>query len=185
MVLDHFGQYKVKFIEAPNNILLTFTSVFEGIRQLGLTPSIETLLMEVVDAKSVKDCPCDFQSEKLYHVQRLYLGNDKPVTYIDSYFSLAVFPDLDQKNFGNQPYYALFEEIYGIKPGQNTRTFGASLATKEQAIALQILEKSPVFTIDLFVFDQYNRPMEFSKTIIIENVQMEWTLDENHLDYFY
>lgn len=185
LVLDHFGHYKVKFLDAPNNVLINFTSVFEGIRLMGLEPSIETLHTEVVKADSIKNCPVDFKSEKLLHIQRLYLGNDKPMAWIDSYFSLEVFPDLDQKNFGNQPSYDLFEQIYGIKPGQNTRIFGAGLASKEQAQALQILDKAPLFTIDLFVYDQYHRPMELSKAFFFENFQMEWTLEGNQLEDFY
>lgn len=185
LIKDKKGHFMVRFIDAPKNIISQYITVYEGIRQMGLQPSLTTVKQETVLAKDVPALKGEDPQALFHHFQRIYFGDLKPVAFVESYFPSNEFPSLDQWDFDEKPFYEIFAKHYDFKPHHNVRSFYATLLNDEIARHLMVEKGSPGFTIDLNVYNDANRIVEFSIAYLVESLQMEWLLSNPSLDHFY
>lgn len=178
-------EYWIRYYDAPKSALTEFTSIYSAIEKLGFKAKTQTLSQKVVDTSQVKNYPLVENSGKVLHLQRVYYADDLEVAFVDSYFSLERFPNIEHFHFGSQPYYEVFQKNYQTKAARSVRLFYATKVEERIAKALDIEKASVCLAADLELYDESETLIEYSTSYFIENLQMEWVLSNPKIDHFY
>lgn len=184
VLLDKTGAYRVKYYDAPKSVISEYTSIFEGVQKLGYTPSVKTLKRSVLKASDVPELKLS-KDEPILFTQRVYYADLKPIAYVEGYFPLLKYPGLDKLDLVEEPDHIVFARHYNLKPQRNTRSFYATLLSEDMAKVLETDKGSPSFAVDLTIYDDEDELIEYSITHLVENLQVEWLLNNPSLDQFY
>lgn len=182
---DDLGCYVIKYLVAPKGALNRYVTIVEGIRALGYQPVIKTIKHEVVQASKIKFYPQSGSNEKLVHIERVYYADLKPIVFVDSYFSLTRFPNLDKLDMAELPYSEFFKEHYNVVPRSYVRTFSADVLTDIQSQLIHVEPNAIALVAEMKAFDERGLLVEFSQSKFIEHVLMEFELTNPRLDHFY
>jgi len=103
-------------------------------------------------------------NQKLYRVRRLFLMDETPVVYNDSYLPQGLLPGLDKKLAGSLEKITLYhaiEECYGLPTVKNEELFGAVAAQGEAAELLQVRPGQPLLRVEMLAITYKERPYEY------------------------
>ena len=179
------GVYVIKYLVAPKGVLNRYVTIVDGIRAMGFQPVIKTITKEVVSASKVKEYPQSGANEKLMHIERVYYADLKPIVFVDSYFSLARFPNLDKLDMAERPYTEFFKEHFNVNPQSYVRTFSADVLTEVQSRLIHVEPNAIAMVAEMKAFDERGLLVEFSQSKFIEHLLMEFELSNPRVDHFY
>lgn len=182
---DEMGRYMIHYMIAPKGVLNRYVTIVEGIRAMGYQPVIKTILKEVIPAKKVKNYPRSLPDERLVHIERVYYADLKPIVFVDSYFSLTRFPNLDTLDMAEKPYTSFFKEHYNVVPQTYVRTFYADVLSEVQSHLVNVELNAIAMVAEMKAFDEKGALVEFSQSKFIEHLLMEFELNNPRLDHFY
>lgn len=172
---DKKGFYAVSYFELTNYFFDRNTAIYDAIISLGMTPSIECVQKKVIrlDEKIITEMGFDpSKSKKYFYINRLYLGDMKPIIILENYLPLYIFKGINEKFVGDEPLNAYLEEIYNVKASISNRVMKAVNLTPKLATILNerknvasIQSTNHIYDIDGRLFD-YGRSHTISSYYI-------------------
>lgn len=103
------------------------------------------------------------RGDRCYHITRMRYVSEKPFVLVENYVPEPLFPGIDTYDFGLHSLYEVFETVYQVRIVRSRRVLAAQTATAEFASLFHVHRGSPVFYVENTVYDQYNRPIDFSR----------------------
>ena len=156
--------YVVAYFELTNYFFYRNIAIYDAISALGLSPSIECIEKKVVQLTDAELQSMGFSTgEKLFYINRIYKGNDKPIIILENYIPLSIFKDMDKKFTGNEPLNAYMDKEYNLKAKLSFRVKKQSiyhlnlhqyLEKEKMLLALNPRTKSMINLIDLSIMDK-------------------------------
>lgn len=142
---------------------LHLASFHEDMRRAGARPSTRVVTAaEAVPPPHVAEALHLPPAQKAYHVKRLRLANELPISVDDGWYSPVVLPGLLREDL-SQSLYELLAERFGVLINQAEQTVSASAANPVDAELLKIHPADPVL-----VFDRVSRcdgqPVEVARS---------------------
>ncbi|WP_044893088.1 GntR family transcriptional regulator [Bacillus alveayuensis] len=107
--------------------------------------------------------------DKVYHLELLGLGDEKPIVFYNSYFSeevgLLMKKVADEALAENMPFSTLdlYKKTDKLNPTHVEQTFEAKAASSYIADQLQVDVATPILTVTSIVYEE-NEPLEFKET---------------------
>jgi len=138
---------------------LHLASFHEDMRRLGLEPA--TAVLSVRHASPPPRTAGIFgltARGRAYHVRRLRLADDKPISVDDAWYNAALVPGLDQLDLGGSIYQTLAQR-YGRAIDRADQTVGAALSGPEMGVLLGVPETHPVLRFDRVSYSR-DEPVE-------------------------
>ena len=103
--------------------------------------------------------------EQVIHIQRLRTADNEPVMLENIYFpghlKNILTEDLDDKSL-----YEVLREKYGLRDGDFKMEIGMSECTGQEASLLEVRSGTPLMLVRELIYDQYNRPLHRTKSLL-------------------
>jgi GntR family transcriptional regulator len=97
----------------------------------------------------------------VYEIERVRLADEQPVALERTFFPQVAFPGLiDHPLEGS--LYDLMRQHYGDVPRRAVERLEPTLATSEQAAALEVAEGAPLMLVERVAYSGGGVPLEFS-----------------------
>ncbi|MCZ2821332.1 GntR family transcriptional regulator [Modestobacter sp. VKM Ac-2977] len=145
--------------ERPARSRLHLASFHEDMRRLGLRPSTVVLAVaRAVPPPATRAALELAAGERAWHVRRLRLADDQPMSVDDGWYPVAVAPDLDGADLTGS-LYTLFAERYGCAIERAEQTVRAAEADRGCAVLLGVSPSRPVLVFDRVSYSA-GRPVE-------------------------
>ncbi|TNF09549.1 MAG: GntR family transcriptional regulator [Bacillota bacterium] len=187
------SSYSVAYFELTNYFFYRNVAIYDAIIALGLKPSIQCLEKKVVTLSDEKLKAMGFSSgEKLFYINRIYKGDDKPIIMLENYLPLSVFQNMHLKFVGNEPLNAYMEKEYNIRAKLSNRvTKAVNLSAKlakalgERKHAASIQSTNRVYDLNdrLIDYGQSHTTSSYYFQALVTRDEMlsYYHPDENHL----
>mgnify|MGYP006287701503 CR=1 FL=1 len=164
MVVREQGRGTFLVAESPREFVYNLevaTGFFSDMQRYGVTPRLELLRAEVVQAEEKTARLLDLGSEgRVIALQYLFFGNDEPVMIEQSYLPYPEFEELLSFDL-NRLRYPLLKENYNIIPSQADQSFGAVLTDKREQSLFRASSPLPCLLLECTMFDAAGIPIEF------------------------
>ncbi len=135
------------------------TSFYEEMSEQGLKPTSKLLKIERRRSSSLLAQKLHISTgEEVYYLERLRKINGKPIAINNVYIPTAFFPFPTQQEAEGSLYH--FYKTNGFEISYAKQLVQAKLASKEQALILQIPRASPVLYSDRVTYSYKNTPIE-------------------------
>jgi len=142
---------------------LHLASFHEDMRRLGLQPSTVVLAVARAVPPAASRRALELAAgAQVWHVRRLRLADQQPMSIDDGWYPVAVAPDLDQADLTGS-LYTLFAERYGCTIDRAEQTVRAAEADRESAVLLGLPAARPVLVFDR-VSHSGGRPVEHARS---------------------
>lgn len=106
------------------------------------------------------------EGEEIVIFRRLWTANDTPVCIETSHLPLSLVPDLAAQDLmGGESLYSLLHNRYGIGAMHGEREIGVTTCTEMEARLLDLSVGSPCLSLQLLVYDEKDRPIEFMRSV--------------------
>ena len=113
ILLTEPNQYYVNFQSLPSTYYTKLFTIFEVIKDNHMTPVMETVHKEVIPSSHYPFSPNPWATnDKLLHMSRVYKGNGVPIVYLEAYFPLSLFPNIENLDFSRFALYRITDEFY-------------------------------------------------------------------------
>jgi GntR family transcriptional regulator len=144
------------------------TSFTEDMQARGFTPISRVLIQETLEAdeelqSSLRIPP----GQRILHLVRLRMADDRPIALQANYISLALCPGLETENFEDQSLFALLRRKYYLYPTWTEVDVQAVPASKEEAQLLEVRPNDPLLVIRGKTFTDSFEPIETVRTTYI------------------
>ncbi len=157
--------YSVAYFELTNYFFYRNIAIYDAIIALGLTPSIECIERKVVELSDAELISMGFQpKEKLFYINRIYKGNDKPIIILENFLPLSVFPGMPDKFHGTEPLNAYMDKEYHIRAKLSHRVTKAVNLTQKLAQYLGERKHAASIQSTNKVYDQYDRLIDYGQS---------------------
>lgn len=103
------------------------------------------------------------RGQRCYHLTRMRYVSGKPLILVENYIPEPIFPNIDRYDFAKRSLYEVFETVYHVKIVRSNRILAAQTANAEFASLFHVHRGSPVFYVENTVYDQNDRPVDFSR----------------------
>lgn len=144
------------------------TSFTEDMHARGFTPHSRVLTQEVLEADEELQSSLRISAgQRILHLVRLRMADDRPIALQASYISLASCPGLEDENFKDQSLFALLRSKYYLYPTWTEVDIQAMLASKEEAMLLEIRPNDPLLVVRGKTFTDSFEPIETVSTTYI------------------
>lgn len=169
---DDDGVYKISYLELTNYFFDRNTAVYDAIRTLGLTPSIQCVEKKVVtlSQQEIKRIGFDTnQTDQYFYIYRLYLGDKQPIMLLENYLPLYIFENIDQNFVGNEPLDAYIKAHYNLQAQISKRQIQA--VNLDKKIAKLLNERSNAASIQSTnkVYDHLDRLIDYGRSYTISS----------------
>ena len=104
-------------------------------------------------------------SEPVIHVQRVRLADNMPVMLENLYFP-GHLKDILTENLDDSSLYQILHEKYGLTSGNSVMEIEISECNSYEAAVLEIKAGSPLLLMREIVYDQHDKPLHRSKSLI-------------------
>lgn len=147
--------------------LLELTSFSEDLVNRGIRPGqvirdISTVIPPASILQKLELAP----GTPLLRLERIRLGNDVPIGLQTSYLVLEPGQTISREDMDTAgSLYKLLQEKFHIIPSEADETLEVTVATKEEAELLQIIEGAPLLLSERVLFAQNRHPVEFVKIL--------------------
>jgi len=142
---------------------LHLASFHEDMRRMGLRPS--TAVLSVVRAVPPPATARALElaaGEPAFHVRRLRLADDQPMSLDDAWYAAFLLPDLDREDLTGS-LYTLLAERYGCTIDRAEQTVRAAEADRETAQVLGLSARQPLLAFDRVSYSG-GRPVEHARS---------------------
>ncbi len=142
---------------------LHLASFHSDMRRLGLQPGTAVLavarLVPPPATRRALELPAGAPA---WHVRRLRLADQQPMSIDDAWYAADAFPDLDAQDLTGS-LYQLFSEHYGCTIDRAEQTVRAAEADREAAMLLGLPAGRPVLVFDRVSYSR-GRPVEHAES---------------------
>ena len=143
---------------------LHLASFHEDMRRMGLRPS--TAVLDV--ARAVPPAATSRALElaagaPAWHVRRLRLADDQPMSLDDAWYSAQLLPDLDRQDLTGS-LYTLLADAYGATIDRAEQTVRAAEADRETAVLLGLAAGRPLLAFERVSYSGA-RPVEHARSL--------------------
>jgi GntR family transcriptional regulator len=174
--------FVVSSIELPDLFNVQLMTMTQAISLMGLTPKIMQIDEPIILSNPVMNQHMGFnQNEQILKCRRIYLGDEVPIFYVESFFPLSVFPKLDTHDFSSTPYYDLFKNHYQILITESYRIFTSAGVTSEVATILRTAKGKPLYHTITSAKDQYGRHVEYGEIWSTSNHKQPMALEKDDI----
>ena len=143
--------------------LSKLTSFSEDMEARGMRPGSQTLCCEVIVApEHVREIFGFSESDKVIHLVRMRLANDRPMALEHCYLKYDLCFAVAECDLNNRSLYKVLEEKCGIRMVRATQQIAFSTCTAEEAQLLQVQANMPAFHLARRTYDQHNRLVEYT-----------------------
>lgn len=147
--------------------MLEFNSFSEDIRKRGMEPGQRIISIESVKPPTKVSKILELPKEtEILRIVRIRLANGNPIALQTSYI---VFPDggtITKEELESEgSLYVLLQNKFHLIPTEVEETLEATLASPEEAAALETAEGSPLLLSSRIVWDQTRRMVEYVKNL--------------------
>lgn len=154
--------FEVTYLELTNYFFDRNTAIYDAIKALGLTPSIECLDKKVVTLSEKEAQALGFKNSRVFlHINRIYKGNNRPLIILENYLPMDIFPDMDRVLEGIEPLNAFILEHYGLYAKDSHRVTKAVNLPEHIAKHLNEQVGAPSISSTNHVYDQYQRLIDY------------------------
>jgi GntR family transcriptional regulator len=144
------------------------TSFTEDMQARGFTPHSRVVTQEVLQADEELQSTLRISAgQRILHLVRLRLADDRPIALQASYISLALCPGLENEDFKDQSLFSLLRSKYYLYPTWTEVDVQAVPASKEEALLLEIRPHEPLLIIRGKTFTDSFEPIETVRTTYI------------------
>ncbi|MGE5675674.1 MAG: GntR family transcriptional regulator [Mycobacterium leprae] len=148
-------------VEQP---LYSLTSFTEDMQRRGLVPGSQLLsAQEVAAGRRAQQALAIGENEPVARVERLRLGDGKPMAIEVSHIPAALVPGLLNEDLSGS-LYKLLRERYGLMLRQATQSLEAVAARPHEAKLLGVREGTPLLMLERVVHNEHGRPIEFAQS---------------------
>ena len=142
--------------------LNTITSFTETIQRRGYTVTTQGLSVEQIPApKYICDIFSLKEGELVHHIQRVQCADGQPISIIENFLLVSMFPDLQLSERNFVSLYAHLEEHYGIALQEATETITAIAASFTESQILRVPINTPLL-LDKRITYTNNKPFEYA-----------------------
>lgn len=164
MVVREQGRGTFLVAESPRDFVYNLevaTGFFSDMQRYGVTPRLELLRAEVVQAEEKTAGLLDLGSAgRVIALQYLFFGNDEPVMIEQSYLPYPEFEELLSFDL-NRLRYPLLKENYNIVPSQADQSFSAVMTGRKEQSLFRASSPLPCLLLECTMFDAAGIPIEF------------------------
>jgi GntR family transcriptional regulator len=144
------------------------TSFTDDMQARGYIPHSQVLTQEVLEAdeelqNSLRVSP----GQRVLHLVRLRMADDRPIAMQASYISLALCSGLENESFENQSLFALLRSKYYLYPAWTEVDVQAIPASKEESQLLAVRPNDPLLVIRGKTFTDSFDPIETVRTTYV------------------
>ena len=144
------------------------TSFTEDMQARGFTPHSRILTQEVLQADGELQSSLRISAaQRILHLVRLRMADERPIALQASYISLALCPGLENEDFKDQSLFALLRSKYYLYPTWTEIDVQAVPASKDEAQLLEIRSNDPLLVIRGKTFTDSFEPIETVRTTYI------------------
>jgi GntR family transcriptional regulator len=137
------------------------TSFTEDMQARGFVPNSRVLTHEVLEAdEELKGSLRIPAGQRILHLVRLRMAEDRPIALQSSYISLASCLGLENEDFKDQSLFALLRSKYYLYPTWTEVDIQAVPASKEEAQLLEIRPNDPLLVVRGKTFTDSFEPIE-------------------------
>jgi GntR family transcriptional regulator len=145
--------------ERPARSRLHLASFHTDMRRLGLHPSTVVLAVARAVPPPVTRRALELPAgARAWHVRRLRLADEQPMSIDDAWYSADLLPDLDQQDLTGS-IYTLLAGHYGCTIDRAEQTVRAAEADRESGVLLGLSPGRPVLVFDRVSYSG-GRPVE-------------------------
>ena len=142
---------------------LHLASFSQDMQRLGLHPSTVVLALTCAVPPPATRLALELApGERAWHVRRLRLADEQPMSIDDGWYPVRIAADLDQVDLTGS-LYTLFAERYGCTIDRAEQTVRAAEAERESAVLLGVPAGRPVLVFDRVSFSA-GRPVEHARS---------------------
>ena len=149
-------------LDAESDPLLSFTQEMD---RRGQTAASQVLAAELVGASTVLARTLGLEvGERLVHLARLRLADGTPMALQTSYLAYALCPGLLEQDLEQMSLYEVLRGVYGLRLVRSRRTAEATLADRQNALALGLSLPAALLVVEQITFLDSGVAVEFSTT---------------------
>jgi GntR family transcriptional regulator len=138
---------------------LHLASFHEDMRRLGLRPSTVVLAVACTVPPPATRTALELgPGERAWHVRRLRLADDQPMSIDDAWYAASLAPDLDEADLTGS-LYTLLAQRYGCTIDRAEQTVRAGEADRETGVLLGVAPGRPLLVFDRLSYSA-GRPVE-------------------------
>ncbi len=166
LVIRHQGRGTFVASRRFQQDLLKLTSFTEDMSQRGLIAGARLLSKQIILAtpELAKNLGV-LEGEKLICIERVRLADNEPLALEIVYFPYDLCPGLLAEDLQSQSIYNLLEQKYGLILHVAEQFLEPSLATRREALLLQISIGDPVLLIERITCLKEGRRVEYAKSV--------------------
>lgn len=143
------------------------TSLTEDMRGRGWVPTAKVLSVrtEPVGGEAGRQLSLS-PDQSMIVISRLRYGDGVPIGIQGAHLSAALFPGLQEHDFGRVSLYEVLERVYAVRPMRARETYRASLVRPDEAKMLELEPGAAVLRSERLAFDDKGRPIEFTQSVL-------------------
>jgi GntR family transcriptional regulator len=150
-------------IERQASQLFPFT---RGMEQRGYKPGIRLITFEKRPAEtSIAQKLGIAVAAPVFRAYRLRTLNQEAVMLEDFTVPASIFPDFDRHDLSNRSLYEIFAKEYNLVISQAHQSLEPVIASEYEAHLLGVDAGAPMMLERRLAFDEYHRPVEYSKDL--------------------
>ena len=104
-------------------------------------------------------------TEQVIRVERVWTADNVPVMLENLYFP-GHLKNILTENLNDVSLYQILREKYGLHSGNSVMEISVCEATPEEASVLEIKTGKPCLLMEEIVYDQYNKPLHRTKSVL-------------------
>lgn len=132
----------------------------------GMEPSTRVLYTESRKAGRKYAALLEVEEEaRIFRMLRLRSGNGEPVALMDTYVVSSFVPDIENIDFEMHSLYGVLKQN-GIEVSRIDEKFTFAEVSNPEAAVLKVEENGIAFITEDKTYDQYQRAVEYTKSII-------------------
>jgi GntR family transcriptional regulator len=186
--IDDSGNYKVSFFELTRYFFYRNTAVFDAIKSLGLSPSIECLEKNVIKLKKNELISMGFNPEngnQFLHINRIYKGDNQPIMILENYLPISVFPDIFENFKGEEPLNAYLKSHYGIRAEVSNRIIKTVNLSAKLAKLLNERKNAASIQSTNHIYDKFGRLIDYGQSHSISSYYFQALIPKAEMkEYF-
>ncbi|MFY1698836.1 MULTISPECIES: GntR family transcriptional regulator [unclassified Solwaraspora] len=156
------GTYVTSTAIEPS-IAQKLTTLSEDFARQGVTVSTQVRSHQVMAAPSPVAALLDLRpGQSVLRLERLRASTDGPVAWLVNYVRLDLAPGIEHADLADQSLFGLLENEYRLKISTGRRTFTATAAAGDVAVALGVPDGFPLLYLEQITYLDDGRPIEYS-----------------------
>jgi GntR family transcriptional regulator len=142
------------------------TGFSDEMRRRGMEPSSKVLSLkkELPETDVMKQLNIS-QPDTVFHLERLRLANEIPMSIETTYLPVSIFPKLDQYNYEKESLYHVLENNYGMTMYSAEEILEAATSDQQTSQLLGIKRNSPLLIVHRTVFTETDKAIEYTKSV--------------------